>query len=784
MALSAKNRSRGGPFHPEVLGRFTRLLLELPFFLGPLLVFLPAYNQYLLPKSVLLALCAAPLLFLELGGKEPPSSSPLSLALLVFCATQCLASLPWTSLAWRTSLLGQYDLFSGLSNLAVYMAWFFVWARRLDGEGVARILRFNSLAAVLSSLYALAQYSGLDFLVWENPYYTPDRTSAAMANPNLLAGYLAVSIPLFLCGLMGQKAGAKPMPPSHLWKVSVTALAGLSLLALDTDRVATALSLTGALRSICMVLGLALLPAGLLKLGMGGGKPARLIGLAILVLGLLATGSRGGLLGAFVGLGLWILMTRKGTNPAGVLNLKNITFPKAAIGLFLLACAVLVVFQGRAFFGRLGETLLHPGESLSESRFILWGPAVEMAADHPLTGVGVDAFKTAFPRYCGTGLDGVFSSAFTPNNHLLQAAASSGVPGLAAYLALVGAFFYLGWRAWRESPAQDRPVLAAVLAAGAAYQVRCLFNFTAAPLDFLWFFLLAVVHGRSTAKAAISRGFLSTARGLFRKAVLVSFALFVLVFFPARLGADVAFSQGRAIQAFLGPREGSAPGRALEKYSRAETAYFGRAVRLIPWETEYRVYLGLAFSQMARLDRDHAGEWTEKGLDCYRQACALSPANANNLHLLGTAYASLGGPGASSAEEAFAGAVSLAPGNPAYLLDWSLALARLGREDDAEIPERQAFGVDSGFASKYMAQDALAEYRRGEKAAALRDLDEDGKMAPASAQVPYYRGLVELGEHDKGRALADFQKAAALLPGWEKDADLRDLGRLLEEARR
>jgi putative inorganic carbon (HCO3(-)) transporter len=103
-------------------------------------------------------------------------------------------------------------------------------------------------------------------------------------------------------------------------------------------------------------------------------------------------------------------------------------------------------------------------------RFEVWRYALEAIADFPLTGTGLGAFRrvvlrlypiTAFPN----------PDVAHAHNVFLQLALDIGLPGLAAYLALLSTAAVVGWQWLRRAP-DDRPVLAAgVLATLLAFHV-------------------------------------------------------------------------------------------------------------------------------------------------------------------------------------------------------------------------------------------------------------------------------------------------------------------------
>jgi O-antigen ligase len=73
---------------------------------------------------------------------------------------------------------------------------------------------------------------------------------------------------------------------------------------------------------------------------------------------------------------------------------------------------------------------------LEEIRLYVWRSALEMIADHPWLGVGLDGFRPLYPRYMQVEAwrEPVL---FHPHNMWLDAAVRTGLPGLVLFLALV-----------------------------------------------------------------------------------------------------------------------------------------------------------------------------------------------------------------------------------------------------------------------------------------------------------------------------------------------------------
>lgn len=153
------------------------------------------------------------------------------------------------------------------------------------------------------------------------------------------------------------------------------------------------------------------------------------------------------------------------------------------------------------------QRLLHPtgGDRQStQNRLITWRAGLRMFAAHPLTGVGLDNFKAELPRFTppGTDID------FLAHNTYVEMAATLGLPGVLAFLALLGFTFFSLRRSRREarrSGAEWVYLTAAGLEAGLAGFAVAIFFLSAAFLKLLWFavFISAVLPPILAARARL-----------------------------------------------------------------------------------------------------------------------------------------------------------------------------------------------------------------------------------------------------------------------------------------
>lgn len=104
-----------------------------------------------------------------------------------------------------------------------------------------------------------------------------------------------------------------------------------------------------------------------------------------------------------------------------------------------------------------------PTASVTPPRPRLWSAALQMAADHPLLGVGPDNYRHGYGRYLGIG---EWDRRVHANNMYLEILTGAGVPGLLTLLWLIAA---AGVALWRRAQLADGSAHAAALAALAVW---------------------------------------------------------------------------------------------------------------------------------------------------------------------------------------------------------------------------------------------------------------------------------------------------------------------------
>lgn len=103
--------------------------------------------------------------------------------------------------------------------------------------------------------------------------------------------------------------------------------------------------------------------------------------------------------------------------------------------LALLPAAVMMIGH-EVFLERL-LSIMNPTDTSSTLRLALWESTVAMIADKPLLGIGWGAYWMVYPEYDFFILD-AGTKIFHAHNMYLHIAAETGIPGLIAFLAILG----------------------------------------------------------------------------------------------------------------------------------------------------------------------------------------------------------------------------------------------------------------------------------------------------------------------------------------------------------
>lgn len=320
------------------------------------------------------------------GG--PLWRAPLVLPVLALTAAHLLAAT--FSIAPDLSLWGSYLRRQGICTWLAYLAVFLTL--RLVVRGGAQVERLATvilLASIAPAAYGVLQSVGLDPIDWGKAEATRRVTSTA-GNPIFLGAFLIIVVPLALARLLeaATRASARSVssPATGRWKA---------------------------------------LPYALL--------------LVLQLLAIFYTQSRGPVLGLVFGVAAFAAA-------AAVVARARWPVYTFAVGALLAIAVVAVWSRGEdRVLGRLAR--LNPEAGSERVRVLIWDNLVGLLLDRPARaaiGYGPDTLLLAFnPVYPAelAGLEGGELSPDRAHNEILDAAASTGVIGCVAELALFLAVF-------------------------------------------------------------------------------------------------------------------------------------------------------------------------------------------------------------------------------------------------------------------------------------------------------------------------------------------------------
>jgi tetratricopeptide (TPR) repeat protein/O-antigen ligase len=388
---------------------------------------------------------------------------------LVFWAVQTLAAL--TSVAPRASLWGASGRLQGWYTTSAYLVLFLsVLAVVRRREQLDRVVSTALVVSLPVSLYGIIQHFGTDPVPWAVDVTV--RVASTLGNPIFVAAFLVMTVPV----TVGRHVEAAWQVGEHETAGTRTALLVGSLLNLVLQVAAWWIGpTTGSLAALTtMVIWSS--EARLL------GKPVlaflRIGGYSVLLSAelacLLLSQSRGPWLGLVAGLCffglLWAVLRGRWQWAAAMTGI--------ALALVVGLAVVNVPASSRARLGELPYVgrLARVFEGTGQVRLLIWQGSEELVRADPLRaviGYGPETMRVVLPRHLPAALGQVErrgAVADRAHNETLDVLVTSGLLGLAVYLALFTALFVggLGRAGAVQSAAQRRALLALWVGGGVA----------------------------------------------------------------------------------------------------------------------------------------------------------------------------------------------------------------------------------------------------------------------------------------------------------------------------
>lgn len=155
--------------------------------------------------------------------------------------------------------------------------------------------------------------------------------------------------------------------------------------------------------------------------------------------------------------------SRGGLLSAATIGLMALAGAKRRLGaVVVMACLAVGAFalMPHQFWDRMATITAGDDDrdASAQGRLYFWGLALDMATDHPLTGVGFNAYRYAFDRYDVTG--GVHGSQRAVHSAWFGLVADLGFPGLIIFAALVVWTWFQTRQVKQEASQKNLPDLA------------------------------------------------------------------------------------------------------------------------------------------------------------------------------------------------------------------------------------------------------------------------------------------------------------------------------------
>lgn len=559
----------GIPLQHGPAERAAWVLLLLLLVLLPLLFLPQTIEVYVVPKAAALWVLAFGAWAALIAGEAARGTLLLPKAPgLRALAGFCLAAAAATALSSTPaiSFLGAFMRREGLLSLLAYAAVYMLAVRlALTSQRATRLLQALIVPAVPTGVYAVAQTFGFEFVPELNPAHAAVRAYGFLGNADFLGVYAALLLPVLIVAFLRLDRG---------WRV----YCGVALFAT--------------------------------------------------VVALLFSYFRGGWLGAAAGIAVLA--------PAlGARQLRGEARHLVVIGA-VVAAAMATSFGLRAVqprsaetgFARRAASIADVGTGTAATRLEMWPTVLSLVRQKPLLGFGPETFRGRFMPIRREALVQLEGTARwdRPHNALLYLATSTGLVGLAFYLAFfVGVVLFVFRRA--RSGTVDAIVGAGLAASAVAAFVADLFLFWTPATTPIVFAALGLAVVFSRLNEADSGDLVSAVRtpgiaglGL----VLLSAALFVGVCWAAgaSLRGDWYAELGR---------------KAKDRGRRAESVfYYDRAVSSSPWVNDYRWRAALGWEQAGFVRADPEALGVSAGI--LRDGLSYDPFDEHAYVQLGDVY--------------------------------------------------------------------------------------------------------------------------------------------------
>src|SRR3989344_2690171 len=181
---------------------FYALFFLVPLILTPWNYELFEFNKMLFVYLGTVIITAAWAIRMILNRKLILRRTPFDIPILLFRLSQILSTI--FSIDPRTSLLGYYSRFhGGLLSTIAYILLYYAFVSNMDKKKTLNAIYCLLTATTLVAFYAISEHFGIDKNLWVQD--VQNRVFSTLGQPNWLAAYLAVLIPVSLSLILNSK---------------------------------------------------------------------------------------------------------------------------------------------------------------------------------------------------------------------------------------------------------------------------------------------------------------------------------------------------------------------------------------------------------------------------------------------------------------------------------------------------------------------------------------------------------------------------------------------------
>jgi len=670
---------------------FYLLFFLVPLILTPFNYELFEFNKMMLVYLLTTVIVAAWLMKMIAQKKILFRRTFMDFPFLIFLGSQILSTL--FSIDRHTSLWGYYSRFhGGLISTFSYLLLYWAYVANMNHKKTLSALRYALFAAVLVTLYGVAEHFGIDAKYWVQD--VRNRVFSSLGQPNWLAAWLVAIIPLtWGLALNSKSKGQKSKLQSKIQEFSKLAPYFLFL---------------------------------------------------VFYLCLLYTKSRSGLLGftatflVFWGL-IFLVDCRQRRQKSFSSFFRPYLKPFIIFTFFLFLLTSLVGTPWTPNLKQLGAKIqgvetpkekppptISDQPAISESgeiRQVVWKGALEIWKHYPLFGTGVETFAYSYYWYRPREHNDLSEWDFLYNkahNEYLNFAATSGTVGLLANLSLIGAFsFWVLRQVIKDKKNTHKHLIIALLAGFISIPVTNFFGFSVVAVALLFFLYpaMGIALARTKEKEAVER---QSKIGTAQYGEII-FALIIASFILIKLGlfwyADTLFARGGKL---------SDNGWHKEAY---QTFQWATAIR--PGEPFYHDEFALAAANLAVLAEQKqeatlSAQLIEVAISESDKALKISPYHLNfwkNRTRVFYKLAEIDEEYSQAALASLLQAAELAPTDAKIHYNLGLLYVRVGQEEEAIKTLEKTVELKPNYAD---ARYALALF-----------YEKDGKIEEAREQLEY-----------------------------------------------